>query len=363
MMRKTKLIIVFVLCIALFGALSVQASEYDDAWQGIIAENIYPWGSRLWEPWVRVMPKKPLTIGVSIPSLGSPYFVNQVYGYLTEAEATGIGITILAAKGYDDLQGQINQIENLMQKGVDALLIGPISAEALVAISEEAVAKGVPVYFNGEAALTGKLSGYICENDFDFGYRATDWLGKKLNGKGKIAILPGPAGNTYTEAINKGAHAALANYPDLKLVDERWGDSEDPAVGQSVAENILTAHPDLNGFFVVEAQAHGVANALKERNLQDKVHLSVAYPFQETIPYVKDGSIDYGVTGHSLTNARIIINMIIRNNNGEKRVPKYVWTPGLVMTKETIDQFPRNHVWAPEGWKPPASMVIEPKKK
>ncbi|NIS69935.1 MAG: substrate-binding domain-containing protein [Proteobacteria bacterium] len=361
-MQKTRFIILLIACFALLAPISVQAGAYDDGWQGIIAENIYPWGSRLWEPWQRVMPKKPLTIGVSIPSLGSPYFVNQSYGYLTEAKATGVGITILAAKGYEDLQGQVNQIENLMQKGVDALLIGPISAEALVAITEEAVAKGIPVYFNGEAALTGKLSGYICENDFDFGYRGIDWLGQKLMGKGKIAILPGPAGNTYTEAINKGAHAALANHPGLKLVDERWGDSEDPAVGQSVAENILNAHPDLNGFLVVEAQSHGVANALKERNLQDKVHLSVVYPFQETIPYIEDGSIDYGVTGHSLTNARIIINMIIRNHNGEQKVPKYVWTPGLVMTTETIADFPRSHVWAPEGWKPPSSMVLQPKK-
>ena len=360
-MNKIKSIIVIVACFALLAPLSVQAGRYDDGWQGIIAENIYPWGSRLWEPWQRVKPKKPLTIGVSIPSLGSPYFVNQAYGYLSEAKATGVGITILAAKGYDDLAGQVNQIENLIQKGVDALLIGPISSEALVAITEEAAGKGIPVYFNGEAALTDKLSGYICENDFDFGFKATDWLGKKLNGKGKIAFLPGPAGNTYTEAINKGAHAALKGYPGLKLVAEKWGNAEDPAVGQATAENILTAHPDLNGFFVVEAQAHGVANALKERNLQDKVHLTVAYPFQETIPYIQDGSIDYGVTGHSLTNARIIINMIIRNHNKENKVPKYVWTPGLEMNKKAIANFPRSHVWAPEGWKPPSSMVIKAK--
>jgi ABC-type sugar transport system substrate-binding protein len=360
-MRNIKLVLLFLVSFMLLVPVVSQAENYEDGWQGIIAENIYPWGSRLWEPWERVKPKKPLTIGVSIPSLGSPYFVNQVYGYITEAKATGVGLTILAANGYEDLQGQINQIENLIQKGVDALLIAPISAEALVAMSEEAINKGIPVYFNGEAALTHKLSGYICENDFDFGFKGVDWLAKKMGGKGKVVFLPGPAGNTYTEAINKGAHAALKNYPGMKLVDEKWGNAEDPAVGQSVAENMLARHPDIGGFFVVEAQAHGVANALKERGLQDKVLLSVAYPFQETLPYIKEGSIDYGVTGHSLTNARIIINMIIRNHNKEPQVPKYVWTPGLEMTQDNLDNFPRSHVWAPEGWKPPATMVIKAK--
>ena len=53
--------------------------------------------------------------------------------------------------------------------------------------------------------------------------------------------------------------------------------------------------------------------------------------------------------------------MIIRNHNKEVKVPKYVWTPGLVMTKETVANFPRSHVWAPEGWQPPSSMVVKPK--
>ena len=361
-MKKILMAIMILICMALFMPMPSQAGEYDDGWQGIIAENIYPWGARLWEPWERVKPKKEFKIGISVPSLGSPYFVNQVYGYITEAKASGVGITVLAAQGYEDLQGQISQVENLVQKGVDALIIAPISAEGLAAISEEAVAKGIPVYFIGEAAITHKLAGYVCENDFDFGYKAVDWLAKKINGKGKIAILPGPAGNTYTEAINKGAHYALKNFPDVELVAEKWGDSEDPAVGQAAAENILAAHPDLKGFFVVEAQSHGVANALKERGKTDSIHIAVVYPFQETLPYIQDGSIDYGVTGHSLTNARIMLNMAVRNFNKENKVPKYVWTPGLVMNKESIDKFPRSHVWAPEGWKPPSSMVIKPKK-
>ncbi len=352
--------VLMLMCFCLIPMMA-QANDYDDSWQGIVAEDIYPWGSRMWEEWNRVQPKEKIMIGISIPSLNSPYFVNQVYGFLTEAKATGVGVTILAANGYEDIQGQISQVENLMQKGVDALVIAPTSAEALTAVSEEAAKKGIPVYFIGEAAITEKLKGYICENDYDFGYKGIEWLGQTLKGKGKIAILPGPAGSTYTEAIHKGCQAALKNFPGIEVVAEQWGDGEDPAVGQSRAENILNAHPDLDGFFVVEAQAHGVANALIEAGKTDKVNVVMAYPFQATLPYIKDGSIDYGVTGHSLTNARILINMIIRNANKENKVPKYVWTDGLIMEKSTIDKFPRNQVWAPEGWVPPSSMVVDPK--
>jgi ribose transport system substrate-binding protein len=235
-----------------------------------------------------------------------------------------------------------------------------MSAEGLAAITDR-VSKKVPVFFIGEAALTENIAGYICENDYDIGYRCVDWLCKEMGGRGKIAILPGPPGNTYTETINRGAHGALRNYPGIKLVAEKWGDAEDPAVGQSVAENILNAHPDLGGFFVIEAQMMGVANAVKERKLEDKVLISAGYPFQETLSYIRDGSIDYGVTGYSNTNARILLNMIIRKLNGEKKVPKYVWTPGLEITVDTLADFPRHHMWAPEGWQPPASMSIKPR--
>ena len=125
-MKKILSAIMVLICLALFIPMPSQAGEYDDGWQGIIAENIYPWGSRLWEPWERVKPKKEFKIGISVPSLSSPYFVNQIYGFLTEAKASGVGVTVLAAQGYEDLQGQISQVENLMQKGVDALIIAPI---------------------------------------------------------------------------------------------------------------------------------------------------------------------------------------------------------------------------------------------
>ncbi len=362
-MRVSKLILAFLLLGMLLEPMMAQADDYNDSWRGFEAEGVYPWGVRMWESWDRTVPKKPYRIGVSIPSLGSPYFVNLCYGLLTEAQATGLGVTILAAKGYDDLQGQISQIENLVNQKIDALLVGPISAEGIAAITERVVKKGTPVYFTGEAAITDKISGYISENDYDYGYTGMVWLCQKLGGKGKIAILAGPAGNTYTEAINKGNHAALKRFPNIQVVAEKWGDAEDPAVGQEMAENILNANPDLNGFFVDEAQAHGVANVLKERKLTEKVYLVMTYPFQETLPYIMDGSIDYGITGHSITNMRIMLSMITRRLNGEIKVPKYIWTPGLEITKETVNNFPRQHVWAPEGWSPPSSMVVAPKKK
>ncbi len=128
-----------------------------------------------------MVPKKPYRIGVSIPSLGSPYFVNQSYGFLTEAKATGVGITILAAKGYEDLQGQVSQIENLVNKRVDALVIAPISAEGIAAITDEAIEKRIPVYFIGEAAHTKKSSpASSARTTSTWASGGTDWLCKNL---------------------------------------------------------------------------------------------------------------------------------------------------------------------------------------
>ena len=56
-----------------------------------------------------------------------------------------------------------------------------------------------------------------------------------------------------------------------------------------------------------------------------QVDLAVVHPFPETIPCVEGSSLDYGVNGHSPANAGILVNMIIRNHNGESKLTGHGW--------------------------------------
>jgi len=67
-------------------------------------------------------------IGVSFPHLKDPYWLAVDYGIVDEAQILGVGIELVAAQGYNDLTGQINQVENLANRAdIEGIILAAIS--------------------------------------------------------------------------------------------------------------------------------------------------------------------------------------------------------------------------------------------
>src|SRR3990170_1447675 len=90
-------------------------------------------------------PSRSYTIGVVVPHLSNPHFVGQSYGYIDEAEALGARVTLLEAGGYQYLDKQISQVEDLIASRVDAIVLVAVSGPGTVGVVDRAVAAGIPV--------------------------------------------------------------------------------------------------------------------------------------------------------------------------------------------------------------------------
>src|SRR4051794_24191610 len=66
-------------------------------------------------------PSKQYRIGISIPHLANPHYVGQAYGYIDEAQNLGAQVTLLEAGGYEHLDKQVSQVEDLIASKVDAI--------------------------------------------------------------------------------------------------------------------------------------------------------------------------------------------------------------------------------------------------
>src|SRR5215813_13546460 len=77
-------------------------------------------------------PSKAYRIGVSIPHLANPHYVGQAYGYIDEAQNLGAQVTLLEAGGYEHLDKQVSQIEDLIASKVDAIIIAAVSGPGTV---------------------------------------------------------------------------------------------------------------------------------------------------------------------------------------------------------------------------------------
>lgn len=87
-----------------------------------------------------------VTIGYSVPSMGSAFWTSATYGVEKEAEASGTKLIKVDAGSDNNVAQQIGQIQDLIQRHVNAIIIGAANDDALKPIAERAIAAGYSGY-------------------------------------------------------------------------------------------------------------------------------------------------------------------------------------------------------------------------
>ncbi|HET9493614.1 MAG TPA: ABC transporter substrate-binding protein [Chloroflexia bacterium] len=148
-----------------------------------------------------------------------------------------------------DINKQIADIEDLLARGVDALLVTPTSPEAIVPVVQKALDQGIPVIvFN--SALAGNIeTAFVGTDEVEFGYVISVWLMEQLNCEGNIIALDGIAGNSISEDRFKGLQNAINECPDPAKVQILSREAADWArdKGKIATEKALAAYPDIDG--------------------------------------------------------------------------------------------------------------------
>lgn len=131
---------------------------------------------------------KQIVIGVSFQELNNDYFVSMKEAL--EQAANDIGAKVYIADAGHDVSKQINDVEDMLQKKIDILLINPtdsVGVQSAVMAANKAGAVVVAV----DAQAEGPLDSFVGSKNYDAGFLAGEYLAKSLGGKGKVAILDG----------------------------------------------------------------------------------------------------------------------------------------------------------------------------
>lgn len=203
-------------------------------------------------------------IGVSIPAAthgwtgGIVWWAEQAKKQYPEAN-----ITVVQA---DTAEKQINDIENLMAKGVDALVVLPMASEPLTPVAEKVAQKGIYLV-SVDRGFSKPVANLYLEGDNEaFGRVAAEFISQKLNGKGKIAVLEGIPSVVNTARVNAAMEVFKAN-PGITIAAQQPAEWNREKALQ-VMQQILVQHPDLNAVWAADDDmALGVEQALKERNM------------------------------------------------------------------------------------------------
>jgi ribose transport system substrate-binding protein len=273
-----------------------------------------------------------------IPKGTSHFFWQSVHaGAESAAKESGVEIMWKGPEHENDNAAQTNIVEDAINRRVDGIALAPTHKDALVPIVERAQRENIPVAIFDSGIGTENYVSYIATDNHQGGVVAAERLAAKLGGKGKVAILGVKAGSVSTDQREAGFQETIKQkYPGIEIVAFQYGEA-DRARSLDRATDILTAHPELNGFFASnESSTVGVVQALKQKGLAGKVILVGFDSSPNLIDDLKAGAIDSLVLQNPFKMGYECVKAIVAKLNGQTP-PRVIDTGVKLLTLDNLE--------------------------
>lgn len=208
-------------------------------------------------------------IGLSISTLNNPFFVTLKEGAEKAAKEANVSLTVVDAQ--NDPAKQTSDIEDLIQQGVDIILINPTDSSAVASAIESANKANIPVITVDRSADGGEVVAHIASDNVAGGKMAGEFIIEALKDGGNIVELEGIPGSSAARERGEGFHQVIDKASNIKVVAKQAADF-DRAKGLSVMENILQSQKDIKAVFAHnDEMALGALEALEAHGMKDVI--------------------------------------------------------------------------------------------
>jgi ribose transport system substrate-binding protein len=274
---------------------------------------------------------KKIKVGLVLETLGNPAFVSLKDGAVEEANKhPEVDLTVLAAATGTDLAGMTKMIEDMIQKRVDVLAFNAIDPHAVIPTIKKAQAAGVQVLVILDDAAEPVARHFVGPDQYGGQFAVAKLVAKLLSEKGKIAVLEGVPGNMASLLRKKGIQDAMKLYPNIEIVGI-WAANWDRAQGLKKAEDILTAHPNINAIVAVnDDMALGALQAVKARGKLGKIIVTGFNGVEEAVQEVYRGNLRATVLTYLDEVGRQIIRTAIKVAQNKDDRSKYAIDTGTI---------------------------------
>jgi len=283
--------------------------------------------------------KKPV-IGLAVANLQADFFNEIKESVEAEGKAKGVDVITVDAKG--DAATQVSQVQDLITRGITALIYIPAGATAAGVPVRAAHAAHIPVIAVDRNAPDAPGDTFIASNSVAGARTLGEYVVKMTDGKAKIGALQGQLGTTPEIDRTKGFGEALDKAPGVKIVASQTADwAQDK--GFAVAQDMLQRDPSITVFFGhADAMALGASQAVKVAHVDHKV-LIVGFDGDVAgLKAVKAGSVDATMTQQTQFMGRLALDSAMKLI-AHQSVPKEQLQKAVLTTKDNVDQFITKH--------------------
>ncbi len=275
-----------------------------------------------------------IVIGLSMNTQTNPFFVDVKDGVQKAADEHGIELHITDAQ--DDPAIQMKDIENLITKHPDAIIIDTCDSDAIVASVEACNDAGIPVFTMDRESNGGDVVAHIGYDAVKSGKIAGQFLVDELQGKGNIVEIQGIMGTNVAKNRSEGFNSVMKENPGMKIVATQVANF-DRAQAMSVMENILQANSKIDGLYCAnDEMLLGALEAIEAAGRLDEITMIGCDAIDETIEVIKNGKVEATIAEPPFFLGKAILNTAYDYLQG-KDVEKSVILDNELVTKENVN--------------------------
>ena len=290
-------------------------------------------------------------VGYSVATLSNPFFQGMTKGVVDGVKRYP-DLKLLNTSANGDANTQANQVLDLINQKVDALILNPINANAIVPVVERAKKKGIPVFTLDRGAACGGCQVNFLETDnVALGREGAQYIARQLKErygeiKGNVIDLEGLLGTTAGDAREAGFtkefdELAKAN-PGLKLI-ARQEAQFDQEKAFNLMTQLLAAHAKIDAVFNGnDDNAVGALRAIRQANrfapIGDKEHIVIIGidGTAQALSAIRKGQMDATLSQNPLTMAAQSVEYVEAYLNGKRDIPAHQYWPHILLTKANI---------------------------
>ena len=238
--------------------------------------------------------------------------VVEAAGYTFELTLSGDELTV---------SKQVENVENAINKGVDGIIVAPMDGSSLVPALEKAKAAGIPVIIADSSLDEGNddlFMSHVGSDNIAIGYEAGQQMAKAIGEEGKVCVVRGAAGAMGSELRSQGFEEAIAEYPNIEIVNQQLGNWLSD-VAMQVTENMLTADPDMDGIFLCsDGMLSGVISGVQNKGMYPSELCIISVDGNiSALDAIKDGTCYGCVAQYPANIGEISANTMIDVLNGD----------------------------------------------
>lgn len=270
-----------------------------------------------------------ITVGLSVSTLSNPFFVSLEEGVNTLA--TENGTQVISVDAQDDSAKQSNDVDDLIQQGVDVLLINPVDSTAITPAVEAANSAGIPVIMVDRATDTGEYVTLVASDNVAGGEMAAQYIVDQVGENESTLQLEGVPGASATNERGEGFTNVAET--SLNVLDSQTANF-DRAEGLTVMENMLQGNSDVQAVFAQnDEMALGAIEAIEGAGLSDQITVVSFDGTEGGIKAVEDGSLAATIAQQPDEMGRLALQAAYDFYAGQE-IPEKIDSPLELVTKD-----------------------------